>query len=200
MLGSSGFTVWFTGLAGSGKSTIARLVADELRQRVGRVELLSGSEFRQNLSQGLGFSREDRVANIRRIGYVAKLLTRNGVAVVTTSISPYRAARDECRQMIGRFVEVYVECPLEVCEERDTKGLYERARRGEITSFSGINDPYEPPLQPEVLCRTAEESPAACAERVITHLEERGWIPEHRTETPTDAEIVRSQLRALGNG
>jgi adenylylsulfate kinase len=199
MLGTSGFTVWFTGLSASGKSTIARLVADELRGRVGRVELLSGSEFRQNLSQGLGFSREDRIANIRRIGYVAKLLTRNGVAVVTTSISPYRAARDECRQMIGRFVEVYVECPLDVCEARDTKGLYGRARRGAITSFTGISDPYEAPVHAEVVCHTANEAPAECAARVIAYLEVRGWIPEQRAETPTEAEFVRSQLRAFGD-
>jgi len=195
----AGFTVWFTGLASSGKSTIARLVADELRKRLAAVELLSGSEFRQNLSHGLGYSREDRIANIRRIGYVAKLLTRNGVAVVTTSISPYRAIRDECRRMIGRFVEVYVDCPIDVCEARDTKGLYQRARRGEIESFTGISDPYEPPLEPEVVCRSAEESPQECAARVIAYLESVGWIPERDSETPPDAEAVRTQLRSLFN-
>src|SRR5690606_6979692 len=187
------------GLASSGKSTIARLVTEELRNRLAAVELLSGAEFRQNLSQGLGYSTEDRIANVRRIGYVAKLLTRNGVAIVTTSISPYRALRDECRRMIGRFVEVYVECPIEVCEARDTKGLYERARRGEIDSFTGISDPYEPPLAPEVVCRSAEESPEQCAARVIEHLESVGWIPDRDSETPPDAEAVRSQLRSLFN-
>jgi adenylylsulfate kinase len=194
-----GFTVWFTGLAASGKSTIARLVADELRHRLAAVELLSGGEFRQNLSQGLGYSAEDRSANIRRIGYVAKLLTRNGVAVVTTSISPYRAIRDECRRMIGRFVEVYVDCPIDVCQARDTKGNYARALRGEIAAFTGISDPYEPPLQPDVVCRSAEESPQECAARVLTHLEALGWIPERGAETLPEEEIVRSQLRSLFN-
>lgn len=194
-----GFTVWFTGLAASGKSTIARLVADELRRRLTAVELLSGGEFRQNLSQGLGYSQEDRTANIRRIGYVAKLLTRNGVAVVTTSISPYRGVRDECRRMIGRFVEVYVDCPIEVCEARDMKDVYGRARRGELPSFTGISDPYEPPLQPEVVCRSAEETAEESAARVVAYLEAVGWIPERRAETPPDTEAVRSQLRALFN-
>jgi adenylylsulfate kinase len=194
-----GFTVWFTGLAASGKSTIARLVAEELRHRLAAVELLSGGEFRQNLSQGLGYSAEDRIANVRRIGYVAKLLTRNGVAVVTTSISPYRAVRDECRRMIGRFVEVYVDCPIDVCQARDTKGDYARARRGEIVAFTGISDPYEPPLAAEVVCRSAEESPQECAARVLAWLESVGWIPERDVETPPDAEAVRSQLRSLFN-
>src|SRR5919106_5057978 len=144
----AGFTVWFTGLSGSGKSTIARLVTENLRNRGLKVELLSGSEFRQNISQGLGFSPEDRAANVRRIGYVAKLLTRNGVAVVTTAISPHRDIRDECRSMIGTFVEVYVECPIEVCEVRDTKGLYAAAKRGEIREFSGVTEAYEPPPAP----------------------------------------------------
>ncbi|HYR12336.1 MAG TPA: adenylyl-sulfate kinase, partial [Longimicrobium sp.] len=150
----AGFTVWFTGLKGSGKGAVARLVAAELARRGLRTELLAGGEFRHNISRGLGFSREDRVANIRRIGYVAQLLTRNGVAVVTTSISPYREARDECRRMIGRFVEVFCDAPLEACEARDAEGLYRRARAGLIDDFTGISDPYEPPLAPEVTLRT----------------------------------------------
>ncbi|MCI0435215.1 MAG: adenylyl-sulfate kinase [Gemmatimonadetes bacterium] len=191
-----GFTVWFTGLSGSGKSTIARLVADEIRRRRSRVELLSGSEFRRNLSQGLGFSPEDRMANVRRIGYVARLLTRNGVAVVTTTVSPDRAVRDECRAAIGQFIEVWVDCPPEVCERRDRKGLWARARRGELSHFAGIADAYEPPLAAEVVCRTAHETAEQCAAKVITHLEEAGWIPP--TSAVGDEPIVRQRLRDLG--
>lgn len=190
--------VWFTGLSGSGKSTIARRVADEILTRRDRVELLSGSGFRRNISSGLGFSREDRVSNVRRIGYVAKLLARNDVAVVTTSISPYRWVRDECRAAIGDgFIEVYVDCPIEVCEQRDPKGLYTKARRGEIGDFTGISDPYEPPLDPEVTCRTAIESVEESAARVITYLETAGWIPT-TVESLADEALVRERLRGLG--
>jgi adenylylsulfate kinase len=192
-----GFVVWFTGLSGSGKSTIARRVADETRLRRERVELLSGSAFRRSLSSGLGFTTEDRVTNVRRIGYVARLLAGNDVAVVTTTISPYRAIRDECREVIGDgFIEVYVECPLEVCEQRDTKGLYAKARRGAIRDFTGVDDAYVPPLDPEVTCRTAFESPEESAARVIAYLERAGWIPTR--ETPPDEALVRERLRGLG--
>ncbi len=197
----SGFTVWFTGLSGSGKSTIARLVAENLRNRGQRVELLSGAEFRQNISQGLGFSREDRIANVRRIGYVAKLLTRNGVAVITTSISPYRHVRDECRLMIGNFVEVLVDCPIDLCEVRDPKGLYARARRGELTDVTGVTEAYEPPLDPEIVLHTDREPPSECAARVLAYLEARGWIARQgEGRRSADAEIVRTHLRALGDG
>jgi adenylylsulfate kinase len=191
-----GFTVWFTGLSASGKSTIARLVTDEIRSRRDRVELLSGSEFRRNISSGLGFSREDRIANMRRIGYVARLLTRNGVAVVTTSISPYRSVRDECRRAIGAFIEVFVDCPAEICEVRDTKGLYARARRGELLDFTGVSEPYEPPLDPEVTCRTATETAEQCAARVIAYLENAGWIPPAQSTRREEA-LVRERLRGL---
>ncbi len=193
----TGFTVWFTGLSGSGKSTVARLVADEIRRRRARVELLSGSEFRRNLSQGLGFSPEDRKANVRRIGYVARLLTRNGVAVVTTAVSPDRAVRDECRQAIGPFVEVWVDCPPDVCEQRDTRGLWAQARRGELEHFTGVTEAYEPPLHAEVVCRTATETPETCARRVIAHLERAGWIPAPSAAV-RDEEVVRERLRDLG--
>jgi adenylyl-sulfate kinase len=196
-----GFTVWFTGLSGSGKSTIARLVAENLRNRGRRVELLSGAEFRQNISQGLGFSREDRIANVRRIGYVAKLLTRNGVAVITTSISPYRHVRDECRLMIGNFVEVLVDCPIELCEVRDPKGLYARARRGELSDVTGVTEAYEPPLDPEIVLHTDREPPSECAARVLAYLEARGWVARQtEARVSADAEIVRTHLRALGDG
>jgi len=193
-----GFTVWFTGLSGSGKSTIARRVADEIRRRRSRVELLSGSEFRRNLSQGLGFSPEDRMANVRRIGYVARLLTRNGVAVVTTAISPDRAVREECREAIGRFMEVFVDCPPEVCEQRDTKGLWALARRGELAHFAGITGEYEPPRNADVVCRSATETPEHCADRVIAWLERAGWIPPAASAIG-DEEMVRERLRDLGH-
>ena len=195
-----GFTVWFTGLSASGKSTIARLVAENLRNRIRRVELLSGAEFRQNISQGLGFSREDRIANMRRIGYVAKLLTRNGVAVITTSISPYRHVRDECRLMIGNFVEVFVDCPIELCEIRDPKGLYARAKRGDLTDVTGVTEAYEPPLAPELVLHTDREPPSECAARVLGWLEARAWIPGHDdVRRSAETEFVRTQLRALGD-
>lgn len=195
-----GFTVWFTGLSGSGKSTVARLVADELRRRGLRVELLAGSEFRRNVSQGLGFGREDRIANVRRIGYVAKLLTRNGVAVITTAVSPYREVRDECRREIGAFVEVYARCPLATCEERDPKGLYRRARLGEVGGVTGIDDVYEPPLDPEVVLETDREIPEMSAARVLRALEEAGYVePAGRLRPDPDAALVKAQLRALYN-
>lgn len=192
---AAGFTVWFTGLKGSGKGGIARLVAQELGARGLRTELLAGSEFRQNISQGLGFSRADRIANVRRLGYVAKLLTRNGVSVVATSISPYREVRDEVRRMIGRFVEVYAECPLEVCESRDRDGLYHRARMGLIDDFTGISEPYEPPLDPELVLHTEGEAPEASAARVIRRLEELGYL--ERGHGDPDEELVRATLKAL---
>jgi len=193
-----GFTVWFTGLSGSGKNTIARLVADELRRRHMKVELLAGSELRQNISQGLRFSYEDRVANVRRIGYVAKLLSRNGVAVITTAVSPYRAARDECRREIDEFIEVFVDCPLEVCEQRDTSGLYAKARLELIEDVSGISDTYEPPLNPELVLRSAENPPELLAEQVIEELERRGLLDRLDKPGPSsDEELVRESLRAL---
>ncbi|HEU0299201.1 MAG TPA: adenylyl-sulfate kinase [Longimicrobium sp.] len=192
-----GFTVWFTGLKGSGKGGIARLVAAELAAHGLRTELLAGSEFRQNISQGLGFSRTDRIANVRRLGYVAKLLTRNGVAVVATSISPYREVRDECRRMIGRFVEVYAECPLEVCESRDRDGLYGRARAGLLDDFTGITEAYEPPLDPELVLHTESEAPEVSAARVIRRLEELGYLP--RSHGDPDEDLVRATLKALQN-
>jgi len=171
-----GFTLWFTGLSGAGKSTLAAAVSAELRGRGVPVEVLDGDEVRQNLSKGLGFSREDRDTNIRRIGYVAKLLARNGVAVITAAISPYRAIRDEVRQDIGAFVEVYVKASLDECIRRDTKGLYARALAGEIPQFTGVSDPYEEPVGPELVIETEREEVAHSASRVVDRLLELGHL------------------------
>jgi adenylylsulfate kinase len=159
-----GFTIWFTGLSGAGKTTISDLVAPALRERGLKIEVLDGDVVRTNLSKGLGFSKEDRDTNIRRIAFVANLLSRNGVPVITAAISPYRAIRDEARQMMDdRFIEVYAKASVEVCEERDTKGLYAKARAGEIKEFTGVSDPYEEPLNPEITVETADQSPEESA-------------------------------------
>ncbi|PYP16177.1 MAG: adenylyl-sulfate kinase [Gemmatimonadetes bacterium] len=173
---ASGFTLWFTGLSGAGKSTLAAAVSRELRRHGIAVEVLDGDEVRQNLSQGLGFSREDRDTNIRRIGYVARLLTRNGVAVITAAISPYRAVRDEVRREVGAFVEVHVKASLDECIRRDAKGLYRRALAGEIPHFTGVSDPYEEPLRPELVVDTEREDVGDSATRVIERLVELGYL------------------------
>jgi adenylyl-sulfate kinase len=171
-----GFAVWFTGLSGAGKSTLADLLVGELKHRGMRVELLDGDIVRTNLSKGLGFSKEDRDTNILRIGFVAHLLARNGVGVVVSAISPYKDARNQCRAMIGDFVEVYVNAPIEVCEQRDTKGLYAKARAGELKGFTGVDDPYEPPDEPELELRTDHLSPTECLEQIMAVLRERGYL------------------------
>jgi adenylylsulfate kinase len=171
-----GVTVWFTGLSGSGKSTIARALEAKLREQGYGLEVLDGDIVRTNLTKGLGFSREDRDENIRRIGFVAHLLTRNGVIVLVSAISPYREVRDEVRDRIDDFVEVYVDAPLDVCESRDVKGLYKRARAGEIKQFTGIDDPYEAPLTPEVHCHTDQETLEESVAKVMAQLETLGYI------------------------
>ena len=171
-----GFTLWFTGLSGSGKTTASRLVEKELRARRLKVEVLDGDVVRENLSKGLGFSKEDRDTNIRRIGFVSELLSRNGVAVITAAISPYRAVRDENRARIGRFIEVYAKCPIEVLAERDVKGLYKKALRGEIKNFTGVDDPYEPPLNPEVVIESDKETPEQSAAKILAKIEQLGFI------------------------
>jgi len=173
---SEGFTLWFTGLSGSGKSTLANLVADELRSRGHRVEVLDGDEVRTNLSKGLGFSKEDRDTNIRRIGYVCKLLARNGVIAISAAISPYRNVRDEVRKMHDRFFEVFVECPLDTLVERDVKGLYKKAIAGEIKNFTGVSDPYEEPLNPELVVNSAKESREESLESLLARLESLDFI------------------------
>jgi adenylyl-sulfate kinase len=175
---TSGFTIWFTGLSGSGKSTIAHILEGELRNRGHKVEVLDGDTVRQHLSKGLGFSKEDRDTNIRRIGWVCEVLSRNDVVAIGSAISPYRAIRDEIRANIGRFVEVYVEAPLDVLAERDVKGLYKKAMAGEIQNFTGVNDPYEAPESAEVVCHTdGSETPEESAAKVIAKLEELGYSP-----------------------
>jgi adenylyl-sulfate kinase len=172
-----GFTLWFTGLSGAGKTTLANALYDELKHRRGlKVELLDGDVVRQNLSKGLGFSKEDRDTNIRRIGFVCHLLTRNDVIAIASAISPYRAVRDEVRQMVGRFVEVYVTASLDVLIERDTKGLYRRVLAGEVANFTGISDPYEPPLNPEVVVETGKETIEQSVARILQKLRELNLI------------------------
>jgi adenylylsulfate kinase len=178
MADDKGFTLWFTGLSGAGKTTISEIVETELRDRGSRVEVLDGDVVRENLSKGLGFSKEDRDTNIRRIAFVADLLSRNGVPVITAAISPYREIRDEAREVMGdRFIEVFVKASVEVCAERDVKGLYEKAFKGEIKEFTGVSDPYEPPLNPELTLDTEHESPEDSAAKILSLLEERQLIP-----------------------
>lgn len=173
---TEGFTLWFTGLSGAGKSTLANLAAAELRDRGHRVEVLDGDEVRTNLSKGLGFSKEDRDTNIRRIGYVCNLLARNGVIAISAAISPYREVRDEVRRLHQRFFEVFVKCPLDTLVERDVKGLYKKALRGEIANFTGVSDPYEEPLNPELVVETHRESREESLQRLIARLESLNYV------------------------
>lgn len=173
-----GVILWFTGLSGSGKTTIARGVESELKTRNCLVEVLDGDEIRNHLSKGLGFTKEDRDINIRRIGYVANLLSRNGVVTIVSAISPYRDTRDEVRIMSENFIEVYVDTPLEICETRDVKGLYAKARSGKIRNFTGVEDPYEAPINPEIICRTTKESIEECISKIIAELERLDYIPK----------------------
>ncbi len=195
-----GFTIWFTGLSGSGKTTLAHLLHEQLKERgITNVEILDGDVVRTNLSKGLGFSKEDRDTNIRRIGFVCHLLTRNGVPNIAAAISPYRAIRDENRAKIGNFVEVYVKCPVETCAERDVKGLYKKAFAGEIKEFTGVSDPYEEPLKPEVLVETHKESPAESVTKIINTLEVLGYItPPDDGYSEEDKEKIKQRLESLG--
>src|SRR2546421_5817877 len=171
-----GLTVWFTGLSGAGKSTLAEMLYHELRRRDLRVEMLDGDIVRTNLSKGLGFSKEDRDTNILRIGFVANLLSRNGVATIVSAISPYREARNQCRAMIRDFVEVFVHATVEECSRRDVKGLYAKAMAGEIKGFTGVDDPYEPPDDAEIVVDTEQHDPEESARLIVTRLEELGLV------------------------
>lgn len=183
---SQGFTVWLTGLSGAGKSTIAERLVSELRARSRLVEVLDGDVIRTHLSKGLGFSKADRDTNILRIGWVCEVLSRNGVVAIAAAISPYRATRDQVRERIPNFVEVFVDCPLETCIERDVKGLYQQALRGEIKEFTGVSDPYEAPLNPEVTINSAAQSVDESVARIIAYLEQAGLLE------PTGTTVAQS--------
>lgn len=174
---SGGFCLWFTGLPCSGKTTVADMVFAELKKRKVKVEIFDGDIIRQNLSKGLTFSKEDRDANIRRIGFVCDLLTRNGVNSISAAISPYRNIRDENRQLIttggGRFIEIFVNAPIEICEQRDVKGMYKKARAGLMKGFTGVDDPYEPPVKPELELRTDVETVQDSFNKIVRYLEDR---------------------------
>ena len=171
-----GFTIWFTGLSGAGKSTLAEALAPVLKARGHKVEILDGDIVRTNLSKGLGFSKEDRDTNILRIGFVAHLLSRNGVAVITAAISPYKDIRDQNRALIKDFIEVYVECSIPELTRRDVKGLYEKALRGEIQNFTGISDPYEAPENPEVVVNSEHETVEESMNKILAYLEKQGYL------------------------
>src|SRR5215469_743067 len=173
----AGFTLWFTGMSGAGKSTLSGLVETRLRQLGAKVEVLDGDIVRQYLSKGLGFSREDRDENIRRIGFVCELLSRNGVIAIAAAISPYRAVREEVRTRIPNFIEVFMECPVEVLAARDVKGLYKKALAGELPQFTGISDPYEPPLAPEITVNSSTESPDESLAKILSALDSKGLLP-----------------------
>src|SRR5437763_3595367 len=180
-----GFTIWFTGLSGAGKSTLSSILQQRLGERGRNVEILDGDIVRTHLSKGLGFSKEDRDTNIKRIAFVCGLLTRNGVATISAAIAPYREARAWARKEIGNFIEVYVKCPLEVCRQRDVKGLYKLADEGKLKGFTGVDDPYEEPENPELVIETDKETPEQSAQRILVKLEELGYLEpedEHSDE------------------
>jgi adenylylsulfate kinase len=196
-MANKGFTIWFTGLSGAGKSTLSEAIEKRLRERGRNVEILDGDIVRLHLSKGLGFSREDRDTNIKRIAYVCGLLTRNGVIAISAAISPYREARAWARQHIGDFVEVYVKCPIEVCRQRDVKGLYKLVDEGKIKGFTGVDDPYEEPEQPELVVETDREDVETSVARIFACLEELGYLePEEFNEDESRA--VLDRLHALG--
>lgn len=189
---TSGCTLWFTGLSGSGKSTLSQLVAERLRALGARVEVLDGDITRTLLCQGLGFSREDREENIRRIGFVCELLSRNGVIAIAAAISPYRASRDELRKRIPNFIEIHMNCPVEVLIKRDVKGLYKKALAGEIKQFTGISDPYESPVAPELTIDSSAESIETSVNKILCHLAELKIIPEAAVEHRSAETQVKS--------
>src|SRR6266849_7802209 len=194
---NTGFTIWFTGLSGSGKSTLSEVIEQHMKALGRNVEVLDGDIVRTHLSKGLGFSREDRDTNIKRIGFVCNLLTRNGVICISAAIAPYREARDWARKEIGNFVEVYVRCPIEVCRQRDVKGLYKLVDEGKIKNFTGVDDPYEEPEHPELVIETDRETVEESVQKIFAKLEELGYlVPEEMPEE--DAKAVTDRLAALG--
>ena len=197
---NKGLTLWFTGLPCSGKSTLAEIIAPELARRGRTVDILDGDVVRTNLTKGLGFSKEDRDENIRRIGFVCGLITKHGGIAISAAISPYRSVRDEVRSKIENFVEVFVDTPLELCIQRDVKGMYKKAIAGEMKNFTGISDPYEAPLNPEIVIQTQKESEQESAARILGSLERMGLIePAHEPAyTSDEAEKIRERLEKLG--
>ncbi len=196
-MSNKGFTIWFTGLSGAGKSTLSEAIEERLKARGRNVEILDGDIVRTHLSKGLGFSREDRDINIKRIGFVCGLLTRNGVVCISAAIAPYREARQWAREEIGNFVEVYVKCPIEVCRQRDVKGLYKLVDEGKIKGFTGVDDPYEEPENPELILETSKETIEESIGRILAKLEELGYLePEEMPEE--EAKVVTDRLAALG--
>lgn len=195
-----GVTVWFTGLSGAGKTALAIRLEKELRERVLKVERLDGDIVRQSLTRDLGFSKEDRDKNIERVTFVAKLLTRNGVAVLCSFISPYHAVRAQVKEQVGNFVEVYCYAPLETLIERDVKGLYQKAIAGEIENFTGISDPYEPPENPDVTIDSGSESIEESLDKIVRKLEELGYVPavEGEAYTADEEAEIEARLAALG--
>lgn len=192
-----GFTIWFTGLSGAGKSTLADAIELRLRERGRNVEVLDGDVVRTHLSKGLGFSKEDRDTNIKRIAFVCKLLTRNGAACVSAAIAPYRETREWARQEIGNFVEVYVKCSLDVCRQRDVKGLYKLADEGKIKNFTGVSDPYEEPENPELVVETDKETVEESLQKIFARLEELGYLEPEGT-SQEESQVVSNRLAAMG--
>jgi adenylylsulfate kinase len=196
-MANKGFTLWFTGLSGAGKSTLSEAIEHRLKASGQKVEVLDGDVVRTHLSKGLGFSREDRDTNIKRIAFVCGLLTRNDVICISAAISPYRETRQWARDHIGDFVEVYVKCPIEVCRQRDVKGLYKLVDEGKIKGFTGVDDPYEEPEHPELIVETDKETIEESVERIFARLEDLGYLePEDLHED--DARLVTDRLTALG--
>jgi len=196
-MANKGFTLWFTGLSGAGKSTLSEAIEHRLKASGQKVEVLDGDVVRTHLSKGLGFSREDRDTNIKRIAFVCGLLTRNDVICISAAISPYRETRQWARDHIGNFVEVYVKCPIEVCRQRDVKGLYKLVDEGKIKGFTGVDDPYEEPEHPELIVETDRETVEESVERIFARLEDLGYLePEDLHED--DARLVTDRLTALG--
>jgi adenylyl-sulfate kinase len=200
MAKQQGFTIWFTGLPCSGKSTLAELLKPELEARGRTVDILDGDVVRTHLTKGLGFSKEDRDENIRRIGFVCKLISRHGGIAIAAAISPYRSIRDEVRSTIENFVEVYVDTPLEECVRRDVKGMYKKAMAGEMKDFTGVSAPYEAPHKPEVVIHTEKESAQESAVRILAKLEQMGLIePGHEPAySPEEAAKIHARLEKLG--
>ena len=196
-MANTGFTIWFTGLSGAGKSTLSEIIEKRLRDRGRNVEVLDGDIVRTHLSKGLGFSREDRDTNIKRIAFVCGLLTRNGVVCISAAIAPYHEAREWARNEIGNFVEIYVKCPIEVCRQRDVKGLYKLVDEGKLKGFTGVDDPYEEPENPELVVETDKETIEESIARIFAKLEELGYL-EAEEMPEEEAKVVTERLAALG--